>query len=47
MALAIWDSKENFMAARDDMVKSIEGVDFDALEDVPRKLYFGEPVVWV
>ena len=47
MALAIWDSKENFQAARGDMVKTLEGVDFDALEDVPRKLYFGEPVLWV
>jgi hypothetical protein len=47
MALAVWDTRENFMAARGDAAKSLEGVDFDSLEDVPRKLCMGEPVVWV
>ena len=47
IALAVWDTKENFMTARGAMAKAIEGVDFDVLEDVPHKLYLGEPVVWV
>ncbi len=46
-AVAIWDTKENFVAAQGDMRKVLEGVNFDELEDIPRKLYFGEPAVWV
>jgi len=45
-AFAIWDSKENFLAARHAMAKALEGVDFGALEDVPHQLYLGEPAVW-
>ena len=46
-ALAIWDSKENFQAAQSDMGKALTGVNFEELEDVPHKLYLGEPSVWV
>lgn len=46
-AVAIWDTKENFLSARADMGKALEGVNFEELEDIPHKLYFGEPKVWV
>jgi len=46
-ALAIWDSKENFLAARSEVAKALVRVNFDALEDIPHKLYMGEPSVWV
>ena len=38
MALTVWDSRESFVAARSDAGNALEGVDFDALEDVLRKL---------
>jgi hypothetical protein len=46
-ALAIWDSKENFQAAQGEMGKALQGVNFEVLEDIPHKLYLGEPSVWV
>ena len=47
IALAVWDTKENFMRASGEMAKAVDTVDFDALEDTPHKLYLGEPVLWV
>jgi hypothetical protein len=43
---AIWDSKGDFEAARPDMSKAIEGVDFEAL-DISAEAYRGSPVAWV
>jgi len=42
---ALWDSKSDFEAARPDMAKAIEGVDFEPLE-FSAEVYRGSPVVW-
>ena len=46
-AVGIWDSQENFIKAQAGMGKVIEGVNFETLEDETRKIYLGEPIVWV
>ena len=46
-AVGIWDTQENFIKAQADTGKVIEGVNFDTLEDEKRRIYLGEPIVWV
>ncbi len=47
IGLAIWDSKENFLAAREDIMKSIADMDFEDLLSSPIEVYFSEPAIWV
>jgi hypothetical protein len=42
---ALWDSKEDWLAARPAMVKALEGVDFSEL-DYSSEAYRGSPVLW-
>jgi hypothetical protein len=42
---ALWDTKADFEAARPDMVKALEGVDFTPLEHSV-EAYRGSPVIW-
>ncbi|MDA4121946.1 MAG: hypothetical protein OK456_02050 [Thaumarchaeota archaeon] len=42
---ALWDTKEDYEAARPDMNKALEGVDFEPL-DFSVEAYRGSPVVW-
>lgn len=42
---ALWDSKDDFDAARPDMEKALEGVDFETLEH-SAEAYRGSPVGW-
>jgi hypothetical protein len=42
---ALWDSRADFEAARHDMEKALEGVDFEPLE-YSVEAYRGSPVVW-
>jgi heme-degrading monooxygenase HmoA len=42
---AFWDSKADFEAARPDMEKALEGVDFGPLEHSV-EAYRGSPVIW-
>jgi hypothetical protein len=42
---AIWDSKGDYDAARPDMAKALEGIDFGPL-DYSVEAYRGSPVVW-
>ena len=42
---ALWDSKADFEAARSDMTKAIEGVDFEQLDE-SAEAYRGSPVLW-
>lgn len=42
---ALWDSKEDCLAAKPDMVKALEGVDFAEL-DYSAEAYSGSPVLW-
>jgi hypothetical protein len=42
---ALWDSKSDYDAARPDMAKALEGVDFAPLED-SAEAYHGSPILW-
>ena len=42
---ALWDTKEDYDAARPDMDKAIEGVDF-RIFDSSIEIYRGSPVAW-
>ena len=42
---ALWDSKADYEAARPDMKKALEGVDFGPLE-YSAEVYRGSPVGW-
>ena len=42
---ALWDSRADFEAARLDMEKALEGVDFEPLE-YSVEAYRGSPVIW-
>jgi hypothetical protein len=42
---ALWDSKSDYEAARPDMVKALDGVDFEPLE-YSSEAYRGSPVLW-
>ena len=42
---AIWDSKSDYEAARPDMSKALEGVDFEPLDN-SIEAYRGSPIVW-
>jgi hypothetical protein len=42
---ALWNTKEDFLAARPDLAKAVEGVDFEEI-DTSTEVYRGEPVVW-
>jgi hypothetical protein len=42
---ALWDSRADFEAARPDMEKTLEGVDFEPLE-YSVESYRGSPVIW-
>jgi len=42
---ALWDTKEDWQAARPDMVKALEGVDFQEI-DYSTEAYRGPPVPW-
>ena len=42
---ALWDTKADFEAARPDMEKALEGVDFAPLEHSV-EVYRGSPVIW-
>lgn len=42
---AIWDSKSDCEAARPDLAKALEGVDFEPLE-YSAEAYHGSPVLW-
>jgi hypothetical protein len=42
---AFWDTKEDWQAARPDMAKALEGVDFEEL-DYSSEVYKGSPVLW-
>ncbi len=42
---ALWDTKEDWQAARPDMAKALEGVDFKEL-DYSAEAYRGSPVLW-
>jgi hypothetical protein len=46
-AVGIWDNKENFFKAQVGTEKVLEEANFETLEDEARKIYLGEPVVWV
>ncbi len=52
IGLSIWDTKENFEAAWNELSKTEparrarEGIRFEELEDEPHKVYSGEPAVW-
>ena len=43
--LAIWDSKESYLGAREDMDEALEGVRFDELEDNPPLVFDCEQVI--
>jgi len=42
---ALWDSKEDFLAARTDLARGIEGINFEEL-DFSSEGYRGEPLIW-
>jgi hypothetical protein len=42
---ALWDRKEDWLAAMPDMRKALEGVNFDEL-DYSAEAYRGSPVLW-
>jgi Antibiotic biosynthesis monooxygenase len=42
---SIWDSKSDYDAARPDMAKALEGVDFGPLDE-SIEAYRGAPVIW-
>ena len=42
---ALWDSKADYETARPDMVKALEGVDFEPME-FSAEAYRGSPVLW-
>jgi hypothetical protein len=45
IGLALWDTKEDYDAARPDMDKALEGTDFRSL-DSSMEIYRGSPAVW-
>ena len=45
IGLAIWDSRESYLAAREDMSKALESANFDEWEDNPPLVFDCEPVV--
>jgi hypothetical protein len=45
IGMALWDTKADFDAARPEMMKALEGVDFEPL-DYSVESYRGSPVVW-
>jgi heme-degrading monooxygenase HmoA len=44
VGLAIWDSKEDWLAARDRVMPLVDGVDWDSLLDRPMVVYELEPM---
>jgi hypothetical protein len=42
---AFWDTKADFEAARPEMLKALEGIDFEEL-DSSIEAYRGSPVIW-
>jgi hypothetical protein len=42
---AIWDSKNDYEAALPEMIKEVEGIDFEPLEQ-SSEVYRGSPVGW-
>jgi hypothetical protein len=42
---ALWDTKADYEAARPDMSKALEGIDFEPLE-YSAEVYRGSPVHW-
>jgi hypothetical protein len=45
IGITIWDTKEDYDAARPDIDKAIQGVDFRSV-DASMEIYRGSPVVW-
>ena len=45
VGITLWDTKEDYNAARPDMDKAIQGVDFGTL-DSSMEIYRGSPAVW-
>jgi hypothetical protein len=46
VGMAIWDTKEDFLAARKEMAKTYVHPNFEVLENTPNQFYFGEPAFW-
>jgi len=44
IGLAIWNSEESYLAAREDMNKALEGAKFDGWEDKPHIVFACEAV---
>jgi hypothetical protein len=45
IGITLWDTKEDYDAARPDMDKAIQGADFRAY-DTSMEIYRGSPVAW-
>ncbi len=45
IGLSLWDSREAFQAARSDLARALEGVDFDDLLEAPVETFRGDAVV--
>jgi hypothetical protein len=45
IGITLWDTKEDYNAARPDMDKAIQGIDFRSV-DASMEIYRGSPVVW-
>jgi hypothetical protein len=45
IGITLWDTKEDYDAARPDMDRAIQGVDFRSV-DASMEIYRGSPVVW-
>jgi hypothetical protein len=45
IGITLWDTKEDYDAARPDMDKAIQGIDFRSV-DTSMEIYRGSPIVW-
>ena len=45
IGITLWDTKEDYDAARPEMDKALQGADFKAY-DASMEIYRGSPVVW-
>jgi hypothetical protein len=47
VGIAIWDTRENFLAERKEIAKTYtHSVDFDVVEDREVQFLYGEPAFW-